>query len=193
MTLVSTGQAQKDMVINTQTTFTEFEAFIAAQTNGEKRFELINGEIVEKMVTQRHGYIAGLLITELNLYLRKNPIGRAFVEARYKMPDDEANSRIPDLSFVTQDNPLVSKGAAPYMPDLAIEIQSPDDSPKMMREKARYYLANGTHLVWLIYPDLRVIETYSADDEQIITAQGTLTGGDVLPDFALSVAELLNE
>ncbi len=181
------------MQVQTRSTHAEFEAFIRQEPDGEKRFELINGEIVEKMVTQEHGYIAGLLITALNVYLGQNQIGRAFVEARYKLPQDDANSRIPDLSYVTLDKPLIRHGAAPYMPDLAIEIQSPDDRPKELREKARYYLANGSKLVWLIYPELQLIETYSATDEQILTAKDTLDGGDMLPGFAIVIADLLTE
>lgn len=115
------------------------------------------------------------------------------MEARYKLPQDDANSRIPDLSYVTLDKPLIRHGAAPYMPDLAIEIQSPDDRPKELREKARYYLANGSKLVWLIYPELQLIETYSATDEQILTAKDTLDGGDMLPGFAIVIADLLTE
>lgn len=74
------------------------------------------------------------------------------------------------------------------MPDLAIEVQSPDDSIKAMREKAIYYLANGAQLVWLIYPRKRFIEVYYANGEIDIFREGeTLSGEALLPGFTLPV------
>ena len=35
----------------------------------------------------------------------------------------------------------------PPLPDLAVEVQSPYQSAKLMRDKADYYLANGTKMV----------------------------------------------
>src|SRR5207247_897771 len=102
------------------------------------------GEIVEKVVTQQHGIIAAFIATEISLYLRQHRIGRVAVEVRYRAPDDQENDRLPDVSFTRDlDRPVSEVGAVPYMPDLAVEIKSPDDTYKGMREKARYYLAKG--------------------------------------------------
>ena len=172
-------------------TVTEFEAFLTRPENRDRPFELVNGEIVEKMVTQEHGILAGNLVTEINLYLRKNPIGRVAVEARHRPADDNENDRLPDVSFVADlSKEVVRKGAALFMPDLAIEIKSPDDSFKKMRETARFYLANGTKMVWLVFPEQRVIEVYTLDDEFVVGENGTLSGGDVLPGFSLAVRDL---
>lgn len=172
-------------------TVSEFEAFIAREENKHRLFELINGEIVEKMPTREHGIIAGNGITELNIYLRQNPIGLAAVEARHRPPDDEFNDRLPDVSFVSDINrPVEREGAALYMPDLAIEIKSPTDSLKKMLELAEFYLANGTRMVWLVYPEKRIVEVVTADDRQILTEDDPLEGGDVLPGFAIPVSSL---
>jgi Uma2 family endonuclease len=77
------------------------------------------------------------------------------------------------------------------MPDLAVEIKSPDDTVKELREKAAYYLANGARLVWLIYPAKHMVEVYTPDgDVEILVEGDLLTGGDVLPGFSLPVAEV---
>ena len=77
------------------------------------------------------------------------------------------------------------------MPDLAIEIKSPDDTIQEMRDTAAYYLANGSRLVWLVYPNYRLIEVYRLGaDIQILGEEDTLTGGDVLPGFELPVREV---
>jgi Uma2 family endonuclease len=59
-----------------------------------------------------------------------------------------------------------------------------------MREKARYYLAHGTRLVWLVIPEKWLIEVYAPDDEQVLDGNDTLTGREVLPDFTLPVRDV---
>ena len=167
----------------------EFEALIAKYPN--RRFELIHGAVVEKMPTQLHGVIIHLLSGFLFLYLRANPIGYAMVEARHSLPEDDANDRIPDLSFRTYDKgKIVDKGAAPYMPDLAIEVQSPSQSDQHMTDKARYYLENGSRMVWLIYPHRHLVEILTPDDRHLLTKDDTIHGGDVLPGFSVPVQDI---
>lgn len=179
------------VVQHKKVTISEFERFLAAPENRERLFELVNGEIVEKVVTQEHGIIAGFFVTELNLYLRQNKIGRVGVEVRHQVVGDEENDRRPDVSFTRDlDKPITKVGAVPYMPDLAIEIKSPDDTFKEMREKARYYLAHGSRLVWLVFPEKRIVEVYSPTEEQVLTENDTLTGGEVLPGFSLAVRSI---
>lgn len=175
-------------------TVAEFEAFIARPENDNQRFELVHKEIVEKMPTQVHAAIVAFLLIELGLYLRKNPIGRILPEARYQMPDQDENSRIPDLSFIRHESgPLVANGAAAYMPELGIEVQSPSQSITQMTEKAGYYLTNGSRMVWLIYPDKRLIDVMTANEQRSLTEADRLDGGDVLPGFSLAVASIFAE
>ena len=80
------------------------------------------------------------------------------------------------------------------MPDVAVEIKSPDDTINEMRDTAAYYLANGSRLVWLVYPNYRLIEVYRPDtDVEILGEEEILTGGDVLPGFELSVREVFSD
>ena len=167
----------------------EFEALIAKHP--QRRFELIHGAIVEKMPTELHAYIVMFIGRFLLAYLDQQPIGYVLPEARYGLPSDDENDRVPDLAFRTHDKgPLVSKGTAPFMPDLAIEIQSPSQGDRELADKAAYYLANGSRMVWLIYPDRRLVEILTADDRQLLTENGTISGGDVLPGFSVPVKDI---
>jgi Uma2 family endonuclease len=77
------------------------------------------------------------------------------------------------------------------MPDLAIEIKSPSDTVRLMREKAAYYLATGARQVWLVYPAQRIVEVYNLEaDVEILMVGDTLTGGKLLPGFSLPVVEV---
>jgi Uma2 family endonuclease len=98
---------------------------------------------------------------------------------------------MPDLSVNSRHRPVVREGSVPQMPELAIEIKSPTDSIKQMREKAHYYLANGARLVWLVFPNKRYVEVYQLDGEvEVLFGGDLLDGGDVLPGFAMSVADV---
>lgn len=170
-------------------TTSEYEA-IAAQ-HPDRRLELINGEIVEEMPTQLHAAIVSLINFFVMLYLREHPIGYALAEARYRLPDDNENDRVPDFSFIsTAKGPLVKQGAAPYMPDLAVEVQSPGQSDRFMSDKATYYLAHGTRMVWLVYPDRRLVEVLTPDERHLLTEDAVINGGAVLPGFSLPVKDI---
>ena len=171
-------------------TVDEFEELLKLPENAGRLLELIDGEIVEKMPTEEHGSIALNIGAELRAYLRTIRRGIAGTEVRYQTGKDERNSRLPDISISVANRPLVKDGAVIGMPDLAVEIKSPDDSLKEMREKAEYYLANGTQIVWLVYPHQRCVEVYTLDTIELLCADDLLTGGDLLPDFSLSVAEI---
>lgn len=177
------------------TTLDEFERFIAQPENSERRFELIHGEVVEKVPTEEHGVLAGLLTGELYIYLKEHPIGRLAVEPRHRMPEDHHNARLPDVAITLNERalPVVKKGAVPQMPDLCIEIQSPDDTPLMMREKALYYLKNGAQLVWLLFTRKRQIEVHTDDAVVTLGMDDVLEGGDVLPDFKLPLRDIFGE
>ena len=177
----------------TRQTVAEFEAFLALPENRDRLFELIDGEIVEKMPTEQHGEIAAFLTVEIGIFLKQNPIGRVGQEIRHRLPGDEFNAYLPDVSVRRDiDRPAVSEGAVPHMPALAIEVKSRDDTFRLMRRKAEYYLANGSQLVWLVFPENRQVEVYSshANDIVTLTEQDTLDGGEVLPGFSLKVADI---
>lgn len=177
-----------------QITVEAFERLLRLPENRDRLLELIDGKIVEKMPTEEHGFIAAILATLLNNFVLPRKLGIVAVEARHRIPTDRRNSRLPDVSFRYGNGPLVREGAVPRMPDLAIEIQSPDDTVKAMREKAAYYLANGVRLVWLIFPQKRYVEVYRPCAEmEIFFGRDLLDGGDLLPGFTLPVQELFAE
>ena len=167
-----------------------YEAFLGLPENEGHVFELIDGEIIEKVTNEEHAVICALVVGELYIYLKINACGRLKVEARYRADDDEQNDRIPDISFTHNDRiqPLTRGGAVLQMPDLAVEIKSPRDTYTRMREKAAYYLAHGVQMVWLIFPEKRVVEVHRADADILLLTladDDQIEGGALLPGFTL--------
>jgi Uma2 family endonuclease len=175
----------------TKITIDEYEQFLALPENHDKLLELIDGEIVEKMVTFKHGEAVLNIAFEIKLYFRQNKIGRIATEARHRPSQDRLNDRLPDISVVIgSDKVIPDSGAVLFMPDLAVEVKSPDDTYKMLRDKARFYLANGARMVWLVFPEKQIVEVYTPAEEQILREGDTLTGGDVLPGFSMAVSQI---
>lgn len=181
----------------TRVTVAEFEQFAQLPENRERHFELIDGEIVEKMVTFEHGAIVVNISSEIRFYLRNNPIGRVATEVQHRREGDDTNERIPDISVVIGlEKPIVREGATPYLPDLAVEVKSPTDKIIAMRRKAERYSALGTRLVWLVFPETKTVEVYSAAEDSDVVTLGVndmLDGGDVLPGFSLAVGKIFTD
>jgi Uma2 family endonuclease len=181
--------------VKTRLTVQEFDAFIALPENRDRRFELIDGEIIEKtMPTEQHAVLAVRWIMKLGRWIEEHHLGRLAVEPRHRPTVDADFSCIPDIAFTSTARmlPLVTEGAVPQLPDLCIEIQSPDDSIKAMRAKKDDYLAHGVLMVILVFPKQRIIEVYTANDEQLLTMDDTLFGDPVLPGFSIAVKDLFD-
>ncbi|MBZ0307520.1 MAG: Uma2 family endonuclease [Anaerolineae bacterium] len=172
-----------------------FKQFADLPENQDRLLELVHGEIVEKVPTGEHGVLAATIARYLGNYVAPRKLGRVGVEVRHRKPSDKYNVRMPDVLFRAGSDPVVTEGAVPQMPDLAVEIQSPNDRPREMREKAHYYLRNGSKLVWLIYPRKQAFEECRLDAEgemevKSLDLEGVLDGRPVLSDFSVPIKEI---
>jgi len=103
--------------------------------------------------------------------------------------------RIPDLSFISRARLARHRRARvpilPLSPDLAVEVLSEGNTPREMARKVGEYFESGCRLVWLVDPRTRTVAvTTSAADKFTLTEKQTLTGGDVLPGFRLTLRNL---
>lgn len=179
------------MFAEKRVTADEFERIVEQPPYSEGLYELIDGAIVQKVPTEDHGLAQVNIATALNLYRKRVGKGRPGSEVLHRVPGDPKNARQPDLSFfVDPSEPVVTRGAVSRLPDLAVEIQSPSNTVKQMRDKAAFYLAHGVKMVWIVYTDARVVEVVTEVESQLLNAEATLTGGDLLQDFSLPVREI---
>ncbi len=174
-------------------TLEEFEDFIRKPENRDRYFELIHGAIVEKAIpTDEHAFIVGLLIIVLGNHALAHQLGLPGPERRFAFPNDTQNARQPDISQILDPNvPFVTQGPMEVIPDVIAEVMSPDDSIDDLREKAKFYIASGVRLVWLVFPRQKIVEVYRPEQHtEMLTASDTLDGYDVLPGFSLPIANL---
>jgi len=184
--MVIQRQRQHEMTVD------EFEAIADAPENADRLLELIHGEIREKMPTQPHGQVVLNVGSEFNNYAKRTRSGWAGTEVRHRKAGDKLNARLPDVSFTLRraKESIVTKGSVMRMPDVAVEIQSPDDDLAELRAKIRYYLANGTKLALLVLTEDRLLEVYEGDTVKVLTEADSIEGGNVLPGFTMAVKDV---
>jgi Uma2 family endonuclease len=158
--------------------------------------ELINGVWVEKSMSNAAAVVESNLHYAIQSVVRTNRSGFVLSESgMYQLFTDQPKQwRRPDLSFVRfgrLPNDKVPSGKIQIAPDLAVEVISPNDEAEALETKLDEYLRAGVRLVWVLYIPTRNVWAYKLDGTaRLYRATDTLTGEDVLPGFAVPVAEL---
>jgi Uma2 family endonuclease len=74
---------------------------------------------------------------------------------------------------------------------VAVEIASPGQSRRQLREDCEWYVANGVRLALLVYPDQEVIVAYRPGAApQRLQGADVLDFGDAVPGYQFVVQEL---
>ncbi len=128
------------------------------------------------------------------MYLSRNDIGHfTGADGGYMVSGERY---IPDVGFIRYDRQrelLSVEGYNPLPPDLAVEVLSPSNTDDKMRVKIANYLLAGT-FVWVVDPEDKAVEVYAPGKPvKILTVDGILDGGDVLPEFTLAVKDIFAE
>jgi Uma2 family endonuclease len=84
---------------------------------------------------------------------------------------------------------------APMCPDFVIEIKSPSDRWRALQEKAQRWILNGCRMVWLVNPEEKSVEVYSANEVVLtqLQEQPLVSGEPVLPGFVADLSFLLKK
>jgi Uma2 family endonuclease len=160
---------------------------------GRGRCELVRGRLIPMSPTSGpHGkteYRAAFLI---GLFLQSNPIGQVYTgETGFLIARSPDTVRGADVAFLTNERAaeVPESGFVPFAPDLVVEAVSPDDTWSDVRDKVDEWLAAGAHLVWVFDPQRKRTDIFSPTGQQSLKVDDTLTGGEVLPGFAVPVGE----
>jgi Uma2 family endonuclease len=184
------------MAVQTQRmTVEEFEQFAQLPENADRRLEFIEGEVVEVVSNSYSSLVAAQVLIALGAYVNHHRLGYVTgADGGYKVAEKE--HYMPDVGFISKDRLSAPPHDAwiPFAPDLVVEVLSPTDDPDQTRtNKVVKYLAAGT-VVWLVNPDRKWVEIYTAGPAVKRLGVGdTLDGGDVLPGFTLAVKDIFPE
>jgi Uma2 family endonuclease len=169
---------------------------LAAEPRHDRLCELIDGTLVEKAMGWDESRLALVLGRLIDEHAERHDLGFAFGEAGM-VRVESGQVRLPDVAFVSwshfPDRVLPSGQVLDMVPDLAVEVLSPKNTPAELARKRREYFLGGCRLVWEINPAKRTARAYTAPDEsRRIGEKGALDGGEVLPGFRLALAELFD-
>jgi Uma2 family endonuclease len=160
------------------------------------RFELVDGQLVERSVSLWSSYVAGRVNFLITAYARPNHLGWPLPEgATYQCFPTEPNKvRKADFSFILLKRmtpaAAMEKGHIRIAPDLAVEAVSPNDLYYEVDTKVQEWLGAGVRLLWIINPDARTVRIYRADGSDASKrAEDEISGEDVVPGFCCRVRE----
>ena len=161
-----------------------------------RRYELVKGDLYEMPPAgARHGSVAGRIFARLIAYVEANQLGEVFAaETGFILRRNFDTVRAPDASFVAKDRLPGGELPAGYLelaPDLVVEVVSPTDRPREVREKAEDWLRAGARLVWVINPATHSATVYQSPEViEELSEDDNLEGEDVIPGFSCGIRDL---
>lgn len=181
------------MVTNTQAAIS-LETFLTMPET-KPASEYIDGQIIQKpMPKGRHSRLQGALVTAINQAGEAEQMALAFPELRCTFG---GRAIVPDVSvFVWDRVPFTEAGEVPddffLVPDWAIEILSPEQSPTKLIDKLVHCLRQGGQLGWLVDADERAVTVFLP--EQLPTV---FKGDEALPmlselSFVLTASDVFD-
>ena len=159
--------------------------------------ELVEGVIVDmSRPGWEHGEILSLIHSRIAVHVYENRLGRVAVGdtgfVLERREDGKDTVRGLDLAFVAKEKASdhLSSGWTTIAPDLAVEVVSPSNEAKDIRKRIRQLLNAGTSLIWVVYPEMRIVDAHTSAGATTFEENDSLTGGDVLPGFKVRVADI---
>lgn len=171
---------------------------------GDVRAEVIDGEIVTDMTPNKmdHSMYAQRLGTYLDTFVGIRHLGRTGGDmTAFKLEQDPdggiKGALVPDVFYVSFDRlpPDADIAILPqFAPDLAVEVISESETHMQVLNKTRSYLDHGAAQVWHVIPVLRQVHVFTPADRAgaILSDADTLSGGDLLPGFAIPVRAIFD-
>lgn len=156
--------------------------------------ELVDGVLLEKTMGNHESFLALVFARILGNFVDEHELG-FLLGADGMARLSPGLVHIPDVSFVSWDRVgqrHVPDGAMlDLAPDLAVEILSPSNTAKEMRDKLDDYFRTAVSLVWYVEPRSKTIEVFSSPSEkQTLSESDVLDRGDVLPGLQIPVKDV---
>jgi Uma2 family endonuclease len=162
--------------------------------SGPVDYELDNGALVTMSPTgNRHSSIQTRIASTLVFYGDRHDFGETRVEVGvvlWRSPDRLVG---PDVAFFSKDLfPLreSTEGYLETIPDIVFEVRGKNDTVAEMRHKVNDYLAAGVKQVFVVDTDDKQVVLHRVGTPEVVHGEQDVLHLDVIPGFALSLAEL---
>ena len=170
---------------------------VAPLVQDEHLYEIVDGRRVDvPPMSVYTTWLASRLQSRLGPYVEEHGLGTCVMEMLFILDAERNLRRRPDVAFVSAerwplDREIPTTGDWDIVPDLAVEVISPNDLFQDVITKLHEYFHYGVRLVWAVVPEVQQVYVYDSPTQvHILTVRDTLTGGKILPDFHLPLASL---
>lgn len=159
-------------------------------------YEVVDGTVLEMPRMGAFSHLISLhLYTALVTALGNGRAGTPVHEVVFILDRSGLLRRRPDVAYVSFErwpaNRPVPDEDWEVVPDLAVEVVSPNDRADELSKKIRDYFEHGVRLVWVLYPTVKQIYMYtSLEHVRVLGADQVVDGGDVLPGLRLPIEPL---
>ena len=178
--------------IGTKLTLAEFLVL----PDGDVYYELVDGLAVPKMSPKFfHSSLQFALCRVIRAWCKGR--GRVLPEWAILLKRQGKDwAPLPDLTYISYERLPKSwrrNEACPAIPELVIEIISPDQVMKEFEKKAQDYLAAGVPRVWVIDPELILIKSFFPDGSSQVYTDNMAIVDELLPGLELTTRLIFEE
>ena len=118
-------------------------------------------------------------------------MGELFSEVDMLMETHERTRRA-DIAYMPGEQVERSRNGEPTVCPFVIEVISKNDQANAIGQKLIEYFEHGVVVVWVVFPSVKKVEVYrSLRDVTMCYGDDVCSASPVLPDFSISVADLL--
>jgi len=185
-----------DLDLNKTYTYADY-----LQWTFEDRLELIKGKIFKMTPAPAslHQRLSGAIFGELYIFLKGKPcaVYSAPFDVRLSQKDNEEDDEkvytvVQPGIFVICDPAKIDKKGCTGAPDIVVEILSPGNNKKELRNKYEVYEESGVKEYWIVSPQDKTFLKYTLTDAGHYQASRLMTVGDevstpILPGFVLNL------
>lgn len=161
------------------------------------RAELIDGELFTcPSPRSRHQDAVGNLFRRLADFVATRKLGKVYV-APFDVHLPSGDIVEPDILYVAKANLGIVQDWVKGVPDLVIEVLSPEGIERDRIVKRDLYAQNGVGEYWIVDPEARAVEVFSLHGSRY-EPNGYFESADILmssllPEFKLAIADLFAE
>lgn len=167
----------------------------------KERVELLKGRLFPMAAPNvTHQRISVAFTLKIGNYLQKNPCNlfTAPFDVRLPLPANKVTATKidtviqPDLCVICDDNKLDKQGCV-GAPDLIIEILSPGNSKREMKDKYELYEEAGVLEYWVVDPERKTVHVFRMDEarQKFVAKSPVLTDEDVLDSSVFEGLEIV--
>ena len=169
---------------------------LLAMPDDGKRYELVRGELIEMVPASHNSSRVGMRFgRRIGNFVEEHDLGHDVgADAGVHIERDPDTVRAPDYGFISYERaaqPPPMRGFANVIPDLVLEVVSPNDRQPEVDAKTQMWLDAGVRLVLVAYPETQEVHAHHDDGSTARYGMGdTVVGDPVLPGFACPVADI---